>query len=118
MNHDESKQPRRYDGPSPEEMGVKPEDCGTGHPHIDASLLDMCRIIVEKIDADPGRFAKAHERLYQERVRRGTLSRASREWAGILKRPWPEIRAILLDESDEGADSGAFRSPIPVHSDH
>ena len=75
---------------------------GTGHPHIDAGLLDMCRIIVEKIDADPRLFAKAHERLDRERVRRGNLSLPSREWAGILKRPWPEIRAILLDESDEG----------------
>ena len=32
----------------------------------------------------------------------GTLSRASGEWEQILKRPWSEIRQILLDESDEG----------------
>ena len=102
MNHDESEKPLRYRGPSLEDMGIKPEDCGTGHPHIDAGLLDMCRLIVEKIDADPKLFAKAHERLDQERKRRGNLSRASREWSSILERPWPEIRAILLDVSDEG----------------
>ena len=61
MNRDESRPPLRDDGPSPEDMGVKPKDCGTGHPHIDASLLDMCRIIVENIDTDPKLFAKAHE---------------------------------------------------------
>ena len=102
MTEDGSEPPLRYPGPSLEDLGLRPEDCGTGHPHIDARVLDMCRLIARKIDADPNLFAKAHERLDQERKRRGTLSRASSEWADILKRPWPEIRTILLDESDEG----------------
>ncbi len=102
MNQDESGPQLRYQGPLPADMGIKPGRCGTGHPHIDASLLDMCRLIVEKIDADPRLFTKARQRLDQERKRRGNLSHASREWAGILERPWPEIRTILLDESDEG----------------
>lgn len=33
--------------------------------------------------------------------RTGT-SRASAEWEQILKRPWREVRAIVLEESDEG----------------
>ena len=102
MTRDESKRPRRYDGPSLEEMGVRPEDCGIGHPHIDACVLDMCRLIVEKIDESPNRFLIAHENLARERERWGTLTPAREEWLGLLHRPWPEIRAILLDESDEG----------------
>jgi hypothetical protein len=32
-------------------------------------------------------------------VARGNVS--AREWSAILQRPWPEVRAILLDESEE-----------------
>ena len=102
MTHDESAPQRRYGGPSLEEMGVRPEDCGIGHPHIDARVLDMARLIVQKIEEDPSRFQIAYENLARERERRGSLTRARQEWLEILKRPWPKIRAILLDDSDEG----------------
>ena len=88
--------------PSLEEMGVKPEECGVGHPHIDARILDACRLIVHRIDEDPERFQIAFENLEGERARRGRLSRASEEWRAILDRPWVEIRALLLEGSDEG----------------
>lgn len=102
MNHDESRDQLRYDGPTLEEMGVRPQDCGTGHPHIDACVFDLCRLIVRKIEEDPARFQIACENLARERERWGDLTPARREWLDILKRPWPEIRAILLDDSDEG----------------
>jgi len=88
--------------PSLEEMGVKPEQCGVGHPHIDARILDACRLIVQRIEEDPVRLQIAFENLERERARRGTLSRASTEWRTILDRPWTQIRAVLLDPSDEG----------------
>ena len=75
---------------------------GIGHPHIDARSLDMARIVVERIDADPSEFNVAHENLERWRRLHGTLSRASEEWEQILKRPWCEIREILLEDSDEG----------------
>ena len=75
---------------------------GIGHPHIDARSLDMARIVVERIDADPTLFNVARENLDRWRQLHGTLSRANQEWEEILKRPWREIRAILLEESDEG----------------
>lgn len=102
VSHAELESPRRYDGPSLEEMGVRPQDCGIGHPHIDARVLDMCRLIVQKIDEEPRRFEIAHENLARERERWDRLTQARQEWAELLKRPWPEIRAILVEESDEG----------------
>ena len=98
--------------PSLEEMGVNPEQCGVGHPHIDARILDSCRLIVQRIEEDPKRFQIALDNLEGERARRGHLSRAREEWRAILDRPWREIRSILLDESDEGQ---RLRSSHPFH---
>lgn len=76
---------------------------GEGHPHIDRRSLEMARLVVEKIDADPSLFRVAHENLQRwRRIRGGTLPRCSEEWETLLERPWTEIRQILLDESDEG----------------
>ena len=107
--------------PSLEEMGVKPEECGIGHPHIDARILDACRLIVQRIDEDAERFQIAFENLEGERARRGRLSRASEEWRAILDRPWAEIRALLLEESDEGQrlrSSHPFRGLINQGESH
>lgn len=61
----------------------------------------MVRRIVDRIDADPRRAGLEHARRVCERwIAQG--NRSAREWLEILERPWPEIRAILLDESDEG----------------
>ena len=63
----------------------------------------MARIVVARIDADPILFNVTLENLERWRRLHGTLSRrASEEWEQILKRPWSEVREILLDESDEG----------------
>lgn len=76
---------------------------GEGHPHIDRRSLEMARLIVEKIDADPSLFQVAHENLQRwSRVRGGALPRCREEWKALLNRPWSQIRGILLDESDEG----------------
>ena len=62
----------------------------------------MARIVVERIDADPGLFNVAHENLERWRRLHGALSRANEEWKQLLERPWREIREVLLEESDEG----------------
>ena len=98
--------------PSLEEMGVKPEECGVGHPHIDARILDACRLVVQRIEENPKRLQIAFDNLERERAKRGHLSRAREEWRAILERPWAEIRSILLDESDEGQ---RLRSSHPFH---
>ena len=76
---------------------------GEGHPHIDRRSLEMAKLIVEKIDADPSLFRVAHENLQRwRRVRGEALPRCREEWKELLKRPWSQVRRILLDESDEG----------------
>ena len=61
----------------------------------------MVREIVARIDADPEHRGLAHAREVCRRwVEGGNVP--AREWMRILDRPWEEIRAVLLDESDEG----------------
>jgi len=71
------------------------------HQDIDRRSLAMVRRIVAKIDADPERRGLAHAKRVCERwVAQGIGS--APEWLQILERPWEEVRAILLEESDEG----------------
>ena len=85
-----------------EELLASTGQVGIGHPHIDARSLDMARIVVDRIDAGSSLFDVAHENLERQQRLHGTLSRSNEEWVQILNRPWSEIRAILLEESDEG----------------
>jgi hypothetical protein len=71
------------------------------HQQIDARSLAMARRIVEKIDADPERRGFAHAKGVCERwADQGIVS--AREWLTLLEKPWEEVRALLLDDSDEG----------------
>jgi hypothetical protein len=71
------------------------------HQEIDRRSLEMVRRIVAKIDADPQRHGLTHAKNVCERwVGQGIVS--AREWLNLLEKPWEEVRAILLDESDEG----------------
>jgi hypothetical protein len=70
------------------------------HQAIDRRSLAMARQIVAKIDADPRREGLEHAwRVCTRWVAQGNVP--AREWLDILERPWPEIRAILLDDSEE-----------------
>lgn len=71
------------------------------HQSIDRRSLEMARRIVAKIDADPSRAGLERAREVCARwVSRGNVP--AREWQILLQREWSEIRAILLDESEEG----------------
>lgn len=71
------------------------------HAGIDPRSLMMSRRIAAKIDGDPAREALAHAREVCARwVEKGIVP--AKEWMAILERPWPEIRSILLDDSEEG----------------
>ena len=95
MPDDQSEPQRRYDGPSLEEMGVRPEDCGIGHPHIDARVLDMARLIVQTIEEDPTRFHIADENLGRDRKRRGTLTQARQAETNAARNPRHPPRRFL-----------------------
>ncbi|MEA2235696.1 MAG: hypothetical protein QOC81_420 [Thermoanaerobaculia bacterium] len=61
----------------------------------------MVRAIVDKIDRDPDRKGLEHARKVCARwVEMGIVP--AKEWMVILQRSWPEIRTILLDDSEEG----------------
>ncbi len=68
------------------------------HEAIDRRSLEMARRIVAKVDDDPRHLEHARG-VCARWVERGNVP--AREWAEILRRPWPEIRAILLNDSEE-----------------
>jgi len=71
------------------------------HAGIDRHSLMMARRIAAKIDSDAGGEGLAHARKVCARwVEKGNVP--AKEWMVILQRPWPEIRSILLDDSEEG----------------
>ena len=71
------------------------------HQDIDRRSLEMIRRIVARIDADPQRHGFEHAKRVCDRwVAQGIGS--AREWQRLLQKPWEDVRAILLDESDEG----------------
>lgn len=72
------------------------------HQEIDERSLAMARAIVQKIDTDSERRGFAKARSVCERwAKKGDIPGVD-EWLRILKRPWSEVRAVLLDESEEG----------------
>jgi hypothetical protein len=71
------------------------------HDDIDRRSLTMARRIAARIDNDPTREGLEHARQVCARwVSQGNVP--AKEWMAILQRPWPEIREILLDDSEEG----------------
>jgi hypothetical protein len=72
------------------------------HQDINDRALMLARRVVEYIDADPEHkgIDRAHGNC--KRWIKRNDSPAISEWLDILKRPWNEIRSILLMESEEG----------------
>ena len=72
------------------------------HQEIDRRSLALARAIALKIDGDPDH---AGLRKAQETCSRWIsigAGVAAAEWQAILKRPWHEVRAVLLEDSEEG----------------
>jgi hypothetical protein len=70
------------------------------HQHIDARALVMARRIVQQIDADSDRqgLMKARKTCRRWQAIMNKRERASvDEWAQLLKKPWKDIRRVLLD---------------------
>ena len=76
----------------------------TGHAGIDRRVLEMTRVIVEKIDRDPALVRVGLENIERwTRHKSGYLPRCHAEWKELIEtHPWERLREILLEESDEG----------------
>lgn len=72
------------------------------HQRIDARSLALHEAIAAKIDADPGRRGLAEARANCQRWLRQHSTPAHEEWAAILENDWEQVRAVLLQESEEG----------------
>ncbi|MBE7504140.1 MAG: hypothetical protein HS113_28410 [Verrucomicrobiales bacterium] len=77
--------------------------CGVmTHQQIDRRSLAMARAIVDKINRDPARSGLNKARATCQRWLEQRPLPAFHEWREILERPWEEVRAVLLDESEMG----------------
>ena len=67
---------------------------GIGHPHIDARSFEMARLVIERIDADPGLFNVGQDNLEREQQLRGRLSPTSTTQV-VFRLISPDIGGIL-----------------------
>jgi len=76
--------------------------CMKSHEDIDRRSLALARSIVAIIDADPERNGVQKARVNCGRWLGYLPTPTLREWQAILAQDWPTIRAVLLDEGQEG----------------
>ncbi len=70
------------------------------HQLIDRRSLAMVQRIVARVDQQPELLERARatcERWLEQRD-----NPAHREWSQILRRPWAQVREVLLDPGHEG----------------
>ena len=72
------------------------------HTAIDERSLAMARAIVAKIDSDPKHLGLARARATCHRWLQRRPSKQASEWQRILAQHWEQVRAILVDETQEG----------------
>ena len=77
---------------------------GPGHPEIDRRALALARLAAARIDRDPALVQAGLDNIERWAQRNGGyLPRAHAEWKALIERhSWPELRRMLLEESDEG----------------
>ena len=77
---------------------------GRGHPEIDRRSLARARLVVAHVDANP-KLIKVGIDNVKRWMRRTDRQRnaCDVEWLQLItERPWQEVRALLLAESEEG----------------
>ncbi|MCI0416331.1 hypothetical protein L0222_26450 [bacterium] len=70
------------------------------HEEIDRRSLMLAKAIASRVDANPALVAKA--RSLCDRWYSLNPQDTVKEWIRILHRPWPEIRKVLLENSEKG----------------
>lgn len=72
------------------------------HRYIDERSRALARAVSERIDRDPDHRGLEQARSVCCRWLEKQDHPGVREWLEILRRPWEEVRAVLLDESEYG----------------
>ena len=75
-----------------------------GHPEIDRKVLELARIAVARIDANPALARIGLDNIERWTMQKGGyLPRCHAEWKHLIEtQPWVKLREMLLEESDEG----------------
>lgn len=74
-----------------------------GHPEIDRMVLELTRLVVTRIDENPGLVRIGLENIERWTRQRGYVPRCHAEWKELIEHhPWDRLRELLLEESDEG----------------
>ncbi len=72
------------------------------HQAIEKRSLAIARATAAKIDADANRTGLQKARSVCRRWYAMHRQPAVSEWLKVLKKPWREVRSVLLDESEAG----------------
>lgn len=72
------------------------------HQQIDQRSLAMGKAIVARIDGDPLKAGLIKAKATCQRWLECNPMPVYREWLEVLDKPWEEIRALLLDETELG----------------
>ena len=72
------------------------------HEEIDQRSLTLARAVAVEIDRDPERRGLQKARETCARWFRDTPAPALAEWLVILNQEWDQVRAVLLNEHEEG----------------
>jgi hypothetical protein len=73
------------------------------HGEIDERSLALARVIAGRIDSDPEHRAIERARALCARWSETAPCGDVKVWTEVLRRSWPEIRAVLLEPSERGA---------------
>ena len=75
-----------------------------GHPVIDRRVFELTRITVARIDRDPSLVQVGLDNIARwTRQKGGYVPPCHAEWKALIQEhPWPELRALLLQDNDEG----------------
>jgi hypothetical protein len=72
------------------------------HEEIDQRSLALARAVAVEIDRDPERRGLLRARKTCARWLNDTPAPVLAEWLVILNQEWDQVRAVLLDEHEEG----------------
>ncbi|MBX3703612.1 MAG: hypothetical protein KF822_07555 [Steroidobacteraceae bacterium] len=68
---------------------------------LEARSLALHVMVAFKIDGNPGLLDVAHRNLARWRERgSGAHGASKRAWSAVLDRPWPEIAALITEQSE------------------